>query len=128
SRLAPSCRHTVEALGATMRLLLTFLICLLVGVALDRFRFAGRALLHALHRARELHHELFRDVLAGLARGGPYHRTAPAPSGGGSAAGVSGRAAVYTGRYCWLGEPRMENSGSVSPNAAPFFPAATPTS
>jgi hypothetical protein len=26
------------------------------------------------------------------------------------------------------GVPRMENSGSVSPNAAPFFPAATPTS
>jgi len=34
SRLAQSCSRTVEAQGVTMRLLLTFIICLLVGQSL----------------------------------------------------------------------------------------------
>src|SRR6476646_9124432 len=73
-------------------------------VAHGRFRFVGRALLDALHRSRELHRELLRDVLAGLAPGRPHHRTALARGGGVSGAGVGDGVAACAGRYCWLGE------------------------
>ena len=110
-----------------MRLLLTFLICLLIGQSLS----VGLGLL--VERYSTPYTGLVSFITSyfamfWLAWRVAVHRTAPAPGGGRSRAGVSGGATVCTGRYCWLGEPRMENSGSVSPNAAPFFPAATPTS
>jgi hypothetical protein len=65
-----------------MSLLVTFIICLLVGQSLSLGLGLVVALLDSLYRYGGFPRQLFRNVLAGVAACGPHHRTAVAPGSG----------------------------------------------
>src|SRR5215471_1396928 len=128
--VAELCRHAVKAQGASYEPADSFHHK--PGdrsVALHRFRFAGRALFDPLHRNGDLHRQLFRDVLAGLALCGSHHRAEVAVTRRVERRWkVLGERSRVRGYYCRPPDPCIDSSGRVSPNAVPFLPAATPTS